>query len=1452
MGPKTMNTPSVNPNSDSTILAVPKLRDDGSNWSDYYPRIQLAMGAKGLWRHVLGTAVAPVPYVITQGIPMLHDGKTPATEDQIEAKESKIIEFEKREYLAKHILLSTTSTRLGSKIKDLPTAESMWKVVKEDVTSKSTLYILDAEDQLSSMKLPENEDPKTHLSELKHHFQLMQSRRDNLIKIGSTLSESRFNIIIMSSLPDSYRPTLQTITASERVNKLSGGQTSSIKSDDLIAFIIEEAQHRVINEERTKTAESALAARSSTSEKSKGKGKRKEKSKIKCENCKIRGHTKEQCYAKGGGCEGQGPKQKAKAKAAETAVVAVNDEEGELFAFTCSSDNTAVAAKLVVPNSRLGTCIDSGASRDYCPDRSKFTNYKSIQKNITTADGRTLSAIGMGDLHVELPNGSNKTKVVFKNAIHAPGMAFTLISISRLDQAGYSVTFNKSLCSIKNPSGKTIATIPHSDGLYKIAASKASDVAGSANVAAGKMTISEAHRKLGHIAHSAIKHAITNGFILGVELDPNSKVEFCEACAKAKSARQPFPKESETRAEKFGDRVHWDLWGPASVKSINGNHYVAARIDDATRQTKLYFQKKKSEAYYSYLKDEAYIENQYGNQIKSSRSDRGGEFLSEKLIKHQDFKGTKRELTVHDSPPQNGVSERGMRTRAERARALLISSGLPRFLWEEAMRHSAWLQDRTPARALNGKTPYEMGHNKKPNLAGIQEFGTAAYVKDLTAGKLDARAQKGRFVGYDSESKGYRIYWPSKKSVSVERNVVFNPDDANSTDDVAIIYGEAQSEGEKQKVIQASPNGTDDVKEPENETTQAESTNEDDPITHQESEPSSSTPNHDVEPPDEPSDAESSTPPEYGCGKRARHAKGTYKNLNEGLTAAVSSLNEDETPHEVDDSVDSPYHLPPDFSLAGYAFSDPTTLDEALRGPNVDEWLKALDYEINQLERLGTWVVEDLPPGQSAIPCSGVTRVKRGPNGEVQSYRVRIVAGGHRQVEGVNYTETFSAAAKMPTVRTVLANAAHNDWEIEHVDVKSAYLNAPLKETIYMKAPRGVLKPGQEGKVLRLLKGLYGLKQAGRGWYQEMSKVFMHKMGFKRSAIDHSVFYRRSKLEHTIVAVATDDMAVTSKRAVDAKNFKSEIKKHWEITDHGPIRWFLGFEIKRDRKAKTLSINQRAYIESMVEKFRLTNTKRVHTPMDPNVHYSTQQSPSSISQVGRMKGIPYAEAIGSILWPTVVSRPDTAFAVGILSQFMQNPGQAHWEAVKRVVSYLDTTKDMWLTFGGNKNGLLEGYCDADWASQPHRHSISGYSFHFGVGAISWSSKKQSIVTLSSTEAEYVAETHAAKEGIWLRSFIKEIMGIERDPLTLKADNQGAIALAKDNKFHARTKHIDLRYHFIREAVDDGKIKMEYIPTIENVADIFTKPLVRSRHEELVAKLGLGRCEEKGVGEQTKG
>jgi gag-polypeptide of LTR copia-type/GAG-pre-integrase domain len=542
-------------NSESSTLTVLKLHDDGSDWADYQPKIW-----NGLWRHIEGTASILVPYAVSNGIQMLANRKTPAMEDQIEAKESKIIDFEKREYLARHIILSTPSTWLGTKIKSLTTTKDMWNVVKQDATSKSTLYLLNAEDQLSSMKLANNDDSETHLMELKNHFQLMLQCRDNLMKIGSTMSDTRFNIIVMSSLPESYWPSIQMITVAEWANRPSGMQSNIMSADDLVAFIIEEAQHWVINNECTKNAESALAAHTKKPGKPKGKKKDKAQSDITCENCKKPGHAKPDCYSKGGGKEGQGPLQRRKgnAKEPDTAVVAADDDNNKLFTFTCTSDYAAVANGLDILKSKLGTCIDSGATHNYCPNHSKFSNYQSIECKITMADGWSLSTIGIGNLHVKLPNGSQKTKIMFKGAIHAPEMAFMLLSISRLDKAGYMVTFNRGMCTIKNPHSWTVATIPHSDGLYKIMAGKLVNPVKLANVTSDKMSITEMHKKLGHIAHSAVKHAIANNLITGIDLNLNSKPDFCEACAKAKSARQPFPKESDTRAEIFGERVHWN------------------------------------------------------------------------------------------------------------------------------------------------------------------------------------------------------------------------------------------------------------------------------------------------------------------------------------------------------------------------------------------------------------------------------------------------------------------------------------------------------------------------------------------------------------------------------------------------------------------------------------------------------------------------------------------------------------------------------------------------------------------------------------------------------------------------------------------------------------------------------------------------------------------------------
>jgi len=261
MGPaELMNNLSSNSNSDSTTLSVPKLHDDGSNWSDYQPRIKRAMGSKGLWRHVLGTAIAPNLYMLLNGVPVLSDGKMGATEEQIETREIRITDFDKKEYLAQHIILSTTSTRLGSKIKELKTAKEMWELVVADVTTKSTLFLLDAEEQLMSMKLSDNNDLKAHLVKIKQHFQVMLQRHENLIKMGSTLSDTRFNTLIMMSLPESHCPTLQTIMAAERASALTRTSSQKMKANNLIAFLIEEAQHRVINDERSKNSDHTLVA----------------------------------------------------------------------------------------------------------------------------------------------------------------------------------------------------------------------------------------------------------------------------------------------------------------------------------------------------------------------------------------------------------------------------------------------------------------------------------------------------------------------------------------------------------------------------------------------------------------------------------------------------------------------------------------------------------------------------------------------------------------------------------------------------------------------------------------------------------------------------------------------------------------------------------------------------------------------------------------------------------------------------------------------------------------------------------------------------------------------------------------------------------------------------------------------------------------------------------------
>jgi hypothetical protein len=389
-----------------------------------------------------------------------------------------------------------------------------------------------------------------------------------------------------------------------------------------------------------------------------------------------------------------------------------------------------------------------------------------------------------------------------------------------------------------------------------------------------------------------------------------------------------------------------------------------------------------------------------------------------------------------------------------------------------------------------------------------------------------------------------------------------------------------------------------------------------------------------------------------------------------------------------------------------------------------------------------------------------------------------------------------------------------------------------------MRQPPGFSAPNSKGLVCKLQKTLYGLKQSGRRWYQKLVEILVEKMGLTRCDVDQAVFFRHGKDgDIVVVVVHVDDCTIAASSLGLLQKFKTEIQRYVEITDLGELHWLLGIEIRRVREDRTISLSQTSYIDAIVHRFGLEDLRPVSSPMDPQIRLTSAQSPTTAHDFALMRNIPYREAVGSLMYACLATRPDIAYAVTTLSKFASNPGEDHWNAVKRVFRYLNGTRTLWLTYGGTDQNLV-GWADADGSMAEDRHAISGYAFLIDGGAVSWSSKRQEIVSLSTTESEYVAAAHAAKEAIWLRTLIAQIFSPFSEPTTLFSDNQSAIALTQDHQYHARSKHINVRFHFIRWIVENGTLRLIYCPTSEMIADSLTKALPSPKVKHFAQELGL--------------
>lgn len=534
---------------------------------------------------------------------------------------------------------------------------------------------------------------------------------------------------------------------------------------------------------------------------------------------------------------------------------------------------------------------------------------------------------------------------------------------------------------------------------------------------------------------------------------------------------------------------------------------------------------------------------------------------------------------------------------------------------------------------------------------------------------------------------------------------------------------------------------------------------------------------------------------------------------------------------------------------------DPINFEHAMKSPEKDKWLEAATDEYTSLIDNHTWDLVDLPPGRKAIEGKWIFRKKYSSDGQVERFKARFVVRGFKQQAGVDYVEhkLFSPVVRVQTIRYLLALSAELDYKLEHMDVCTTFLNGDLSKDVYIQQPQGVIDQQHPNKVCKLKKSIYGLKQSAKKWFDKIDRVLL-ACGFKRSISDNNLYILTNEFGVVILALYVDDLVLSASSVQGLEKVKLRLESEFKMKRLGALSYCLGVQVIRNRKQGTVTITQSKYVEDILEKFNLSAAKPVGTLLAANEKLSTNDQPTTELEKAEMSTVPYKSAVGCLIYLNVWTRYDIAKATQAVAQHLQNPGKSHWSAVKRVYRYLAGTKYHGIIYRKSGKGRLEliGWSDADWAADvDNRRRIAAYVFTVGGVAITWLCKLLPTVCLSSTESEYSALTRAGKEAISARYSLSDLNQDVSKPTSIMCDNQSAIALTQNTKFHARTCHIEVAHHFIRDLVATAQVRIEYVQTKNNLADLLTKGLTRDRHNMLMTRLGLADCKQAILGARLK-
>lgn len=1022
--------------------------------------------------------------------------------------------------------------------------------------------------------------------------------------------------------------------------------------------------------------------------------------------------------------------------------------------------------------------VDSGCSQHMTCDES-VVNDLEVEQNgqVEVASGHVLTVQGQGNVKLGFKTPHNQS-MELKNVLLVPDLKCNLISVRQLARSGYNVVFKDEHCSIADAESSFILA-KCCDGLYKV---ECDVILSSPQSHKANLCVHQWHSRLAH-RHLADILAMKGQGLCVMDCECS---DICEPCLQGKMARRPFPKISSP-VEKVLDCVATDVCGPLSVESLGHKRYFVTFTDLKSGYCTVYFMKTKDETK-KYVK--IFVERMKtlkNDKPKTIRSDRGGEYLDGELQEYLALEGIKFECTVGYSPQQNGVSERRNRTLMEAARTLLADSKLPKSFWAEAVHHSNYVFNRIVSRK-HDKSPFEQFYGSKPSIDEIHAFGTYVYVwiPDIKRNKLDVKSEKMRFVGIDEQSKGFRVADCKKRTVKVSREVKFLEGTVSDTlpDDVNVELSVVNQNKNNDNLIFGDSNvcdfheNSDDTELVQDQSDVSVVQEEEEVISDQ-----SNNTHH------------QNTPIQVRRSSRVNQGQMPAR-FNDYYCYSVQSENK---------------------------YYEPSSFKDAMSCPDKEKWYAAMLEELKSIESNETWILSDLPVNRRAVGCKWVYKLKFDEKGNISQYKARLVAQGFSQKYGQDYDEVFAPVANSVTFRLLLSVAGAKRFHVKHFDVKTAFLNGILQEEIYMRQPPGF--ENVQGKVLKLRKSIYGLKQAARVWNQALHRALLD-CGCIQSNNDKCLYMLRNKEHVCYVLIHVDDLLVSSSSDVLINKVFAVLSNNFELKDLGDVKQYLGISIERDVNGH-FSIDQTSYIEKIVTEVGLQDAKISSYPIDQGYYKNVDSNYLSSNEQ-------YRKVIGMLLYISTNTRPDVAASVSILSQKVIKPTIYDWNELKRVVRYLKGSKDLKLHLSSEvSNKELYAYTDANFAEDPtHGKSNSGLFVGVNGGALTWHCRKQQVVALSTTEAEYISLCDAGKELVWIKRLCEDFDINVNMATPVYEDNQSCIKMIMNDSQSGRTKHIRVKYHYTRDLVESSEINIIYCPTEHNTADMMTKPLGPTRLEYL--------------------